>query len=132
MQMFYALVFVRPDPTPEQIDANLPSDLDACFAILSQRFQILVGGPSPMSPTLPLVLGFLTYYENNYMVPPRRDMCNMFAVLPGEHRTNNDLEGLHRQMNEDFRNKNNFWKFLLQLQKQQKAKMAEVVSIENG
>jgi hypothetical protein len=78
--MFYALVFVRPDPTAEQIDANLPADLDTCFAILLQRFQDLVNGPSPMSPTLPLVLGFLTYYKNNYNRSKRGSYTNAMAT----------------------------------------------------
>jgi hypothetical protein len=132
MKMFYALVFARPQPTQQQINANLPSDLDDCFARLSQSFQNLVNGPSPHSPTLQQVDGFLTYYANNYMVGARRAMCNMFAVSDGEHKTNNDLEGLHRKMNEDFKNKQHFWKFVKQIQTQQKEKMAEVQMIENG
>lgn len=132
MKMFYALVFANPQPTQQQIVANLLSDLDDCFARLSQSFQNLVNGASPSSPTLQQVDGFLTYYANNYMVGARRMMCNMFAVLDGEHRTNNDLEGLHRKMNEDFRNKQNFWKFVKQIQTQQKEKMAEVQMIESG
>jgi hypothetical protein len=48
------------------------------------------------------------------------------------HRTNNDLEGYHYRLSQNFGTSPNFWKFVIKLQNEQKLEDQRFASIEAG
>jgi hypothetical protein len=126
MKLLYALPFLNEETTEAQRDANLVSDYDQCYAEVSILFRALAVGPSPLKPTLAVINTFLAYFESNWMESQKRRLCNLFNVDDNTHRTNNDIEGYHRKLNDDFKNKSNLWTFIGQLKRQQLFKELEV------
>ena len=99
VRKFFALAFLRPDRTEDQIDNGVErSDLVTVF----DGFVILLY--ALRSETLPIatLIQFVMYFTNTWMSNPIR--WNVFHL--DDHRTNNDLEGtfIHSH-NKHFQNK---------------------------
>lgn len=125
MKKFFALPFLRSEPTPEQAAADPPIASDLNNAFLQLRDELLL---LPMIP-LESKNQFLAYYSTMWL-DRYRDFANVFDVL--EHRTNNDLEGWHTRMSKLLNRRENLWQFIRVIKDEQAAKEVEVNQIEHG
>lgn len=127
IKKFYALPFLNPDQTDAQLNANppLPSDLDFCFGEICTELRATNLPEAPIN----LIEQFIAYYNQMWMVR-YRVTCNLYAV--DDHRTNNDLEGWHIRMSLNIHKKENLWRFIRGIKKEQQSKEIEFIQILNG
>jgi hypothetical protein len=127
IKKFYALPFLNPNQTlvQQNVDPQAPADLDFCFGEVCTELRDLNLPEAPLK----LVEEFITYYRQQWMERHRLTF-NLFGV--DDHRTNNDLEGWHIRMSHLIHRKENLWRFITAVKKEQQSKEVEFVQIEHG